>query len=106
MQRATIRLLRINRVVAKTVMTLIVTITVNATILTSVNTTTIIETTTIIGVLMMTIKVTTIIVVTTMNPTLPGTTVIRALHTGRSTVTTIVAHLADAACLASADTKA
>ena len=26
-----------------------------------------------------------------MTPTLPGTTVIRALHTGRSTVTTIVA---------------
>ena len=49
MQQAIIRLLRINRVVAKTVVTLIVTITVNAT---SVNTMTIIETTTIIGVLM------------------------------------------------------
>ena len=89
-QRATIRPLRINRVVAKTVVTLIVKITVNATILTNANTMTIIETTTIIDVLMMTIKVTTILVVTTMTPTLPGTTVIRALHTVRSTVTTIV----------------
>ena len=73
-----------NRVVAKTVVTIIVTMTVNAAIIINVtiifaNITTMIETITIINVITMTIvNIITIIVVTTMTPTPLGTTVIRA----------------------------
>ena len=99
--RAITRPNRTNRVLAKTVVTIIVTITVNAVIIINVtmiiaNTTTMIETITIINVLTMTIvNMITIIVVTTMTPTFPGTTVIRTLHTGQSSVTTIVAITTD-----------
>ena len=83
-----------NKRVAKTAVTIVATITVNAGIIISdkmiiVSTTTIIETTTIINVPTTTmVNTMTIIVVTTMIPTPPGTTVIRALPTGRSKGTT------------------
>ena len=76
--QAIIRLRQTNRVVEKTVVKIIVTITVNAVLIINVtmifaNTTTMIETITIINVLTMTIvNMITIIVVTTMTPTPQG----------------------------------